>query len=85
MQGVIKVKPQIERSNLSDYSNNKQKHVDTMGPIDDRGTLQLNYKEKNFNKKLMNRYFSFGAQGQALKDANSCSMSNHSSKCFSYL
>ncbi|CAJ2677611.1 unnamed protein product [Trifolium pratense] len=85
MQGVIKVKPQIERSNLSDSSNNKQKHVDTIGPIDDGGTLQLKYKEKNLNKKLMNRYFSFGAQGQALKDANSCSMSNHSSKCFSYL
>jgi hypothetical protein len=37
MQGVIKVKPQKEGSNLSDSSNNNQKNVDTMGlgPIDD--------------------------------------------------
>jgi hypothetical protein len=37
MQGVIKVKPQKEGYNLSDSSNNNQKHVDTMGlgPIDD--------------------------------------------------
>jgi hypothetical protein len=37
MQGVVKVKPQKEGSNLSDSSNNNQKNVDTMGlgPIDD--------------------------------------------------
>lgn len=92
MQGVIKVKTQKEGSNLSHSSNNKHKHVDTLGlpscsngPIDGGGTQQLNYKERNHNKKLMNKYFSFGAQGQALEDANTCSMSNHSSKCFSYL
>lgn len=91
MQGVIKVKTQKEGSNLSHSSNTKHKHVDTLGlpscsngPIDGGGTQQLNYKERNYNKKLMNKYFSFGAQGQALEDANTCSMSNHSSKCFSY-
>ncbi|CAI8617005.1 unnamed protein product [Vicia faba] len=92
-QGVIKVKPQKEGSNLSHSSSNKQEHVDTMDPascsdgqIDDggRGTLQLNYnKGRNFNKKLMNKYFSFGAQDQSLEDANSCTMSKHSSKRFS--
>ncbi|XP_027342536.1 uncharacterized protein LOC113855198 [Abrus precatorius] len=75
----------------SHSSNNKPKRVDTMGPscsnrpIDDGGTIQLNYKQSSFNKKLMNRYFSFGAQGQALEDANSCTMSNPSSKRFSSL
>ncbi|CAK8578376.1 unnamed protein product [Lathyrus sativus] len=82
-QGVIRVKPQKEGSNLSHSSSNKQEHVDTMGQIDDGGAQQLNYnKERNFNKKLMNRYFSFGAQGQSLEDANSCTMSKHSSKRF---
>ncbi|XP_050895095.1 uncharacterized protein LOC127101670 [Lathyrus oleraceus] len=89
-QGVIKVNPQKEGSNLSHSSSNKQEHVETMGPsscsgrqIDDGSTLQLNYnKERNFNKKLMNRYFSFGAQDQSLEDANSCTMSKHSSKRF---
>jgi hypothetical protein len=39
MLGVIKVKPQKEGSNLSNSSNNNKKHVDTMGPTDDGGTL----------------------------------------------
>lgn len=84
MQGVIKVKPQKEGSNLSHSSSNKQEHVDTMGPASCSGRqIELNYnKERNFNKKLMNRYFSFGAQGQNLEDANSCTMSKHSSKRF---
>lgn len=81
MQGVIKVKPKLD--NLSDSSNNKEKHVDTIGPSCSNGTLELKYnKQRTFNKKLMNRYFSFGAQGQALEDANSCTLSKHSSKVF---
>ncbi|XP_061373018.1 uncharacterized protein LOC133315131 [Gastrolobium bilobum] len=69
---------------------NKQKGVDIMGPscsnrsIDDC-TLQLNHKQSSFNKKLMNRYFSFGAQGLAVEDSNSCAKSNGSYKRFSSL
>ncbi|KAG5029373.1 hypothetical protein AAZX31_05G134400 [Glycine max] len=80
-----------ELSISSHSSNNKQKRVDIMGPscsnrpMDGDGTLQLSYKQGSFNKKLMNRYFSFGAHGQALEDANSCTMSNGSSKHFSSL
>ncbi|KAJ1401991.1 Ankyrin repeat [Sesbania bispinosa] len=100
MQGVIKVKPHVllpshsiasPFQELSISSNNKQKCVDIMGPscsnrpIDDGGTVQLNYKQSSFNKKLMNRFFSFGAQGQALEDANSCTMPNSSYKGFSSL
>ncbi|KAK7399977.1 hypothetical protein VNO78_11175 [Psophocarpus tetragonolobus] len=100
MQGVIKVKPQVPLAvhstsslfqELSISSNSMQKRVDTMGPscsnrpMDGGGSLQLNYKQGSFEKKLMNRYFSFGAHGQALEDANSCTMSNRSSKHFSSL
>lgn len=80
-----------ELSISSHSSKNKQKRVDMMGPscsnrpVDDGGTLQLKYKHGRFNKKLMNRYFSFGAHGQALEDANSCTMSNGSSKHLSSL
>ncbi|KAK7319071.1 hypothetical protein RJT34_03783 [Clitoria ternatea] len=80
--------PFKELSISSPSSNNKQKCVDIMGPscsnrpMDDGGSgiLQLNYKQGSLNKKLMNRYFSFGAHGQALEDANSCTMSNRSAK-----
>ncbi|KAK7359415.1 hypothetical protein VNO77_01375 [Canavalia gladiata] len=98
MQGVIKVKPQVPlpthsiSSPMSSHSsNNKQKPVDIMGPscsnppIHNAGTLQLNYRQGSINKKLMNRYFSFGAHGQALEDANSCTMSNCRPKRFSSL
>ncbi|KAE9603066.1 hypothetical protein Lal_00042430 [Lupinus albus] len=74
----------------SQSSKDKQKQVGIMGPsctnwpIDD-GTLELNYKQGSFNKKMMNHYFSFGAQGQALEDADKCKMSNGSHKLFSSL
>lgn len=80
-----------ELSISSHSSNDKQKRIDTMRPscsnrpMDDGGTLQLNYKQGSFDKKLMNRYFSFGAHEQALEDANSCTMSNRSPKHFSSL
>ncbi|TKY59859.1 Serine/threonine-protein phosphatase 6 regulatory ankyrin repeat subunit C [Spatholobus suberectus] len=80
-----------ELSISSHCSNNKQTRVDIMGPscsnrpMDDGGTRKMNYKQGSFNKTLMNRYFSFGAHGQAVEDANSCTMSNHSSKHFSSL
>lgn len=92
LQGVMKVKPHLllplparsisspfQKVSVSSHSsNNEQKHADG-------GTLQLNYKQSSFSKKLMNRYFSFGAQGQALEDSNSCTMSNRSYKRSSYL
>ena len=93
MQGVIQVKPHVPFQELSISShspNNKQKGVDIMGPscsnrsIDD-DTLKLNHRQGSFNKKLMNRYFSFGAQGQAFEGANSCTRTNLSSKQFSSL
>jgi len=80
-----------ELSISSHASNNKQNRVDIMGPscsyrpMEGGGSLQLNYKQASFNKKMMNRYFSFGAHGQALEDANSCTKSNGSSKNFSSL
>ncbi|BAT74325.1 hypothetical protein LR48_Vigan01g093600 [Vigna angularis] len=80
-----------ELSISSHASNNKQNGVDIMRPScsngsrDGGGSLQLNYKRGSFNKKMMNRYFSFGAHGQALEDANSCTKSNRSSKNFSSL
>ena len=93
MQGVIQVKPQSPFQELSVTSLSsiyKQKGVDILGPscsnrsIDD-GTLQLNYRQGSFNKKLMNRYFSFGAQGLAVEDSRSCARSNRSYKPFSSL
>ncbi|KAK7246946.1 hypothetical protein RIF29_41819 [Crotalaria pallida] len=75
--------PFKELSISSQSSNNKQKCVDRIEsscsnwPIDD-GTLELNYKQGSFNKKMMNRYFSFGAQGHAFEDANKCTSSNGS-------
>ncbi|KAJ1410602.1 Ankyrin repeat [Sesbania bispinosa] len=82
--------PFQELSVASLSSINKQKGVDIMGPscsnrsIDD-STLKLNYRQGSFNKKLMNRYFSFGAQDLAVEDSNSCSRSNGSYKRFSSL
>ncbi|XP_027334192.1 E3 ubiquitin-protein ligase MIB1-like [Abrus precatorius] len=99
MHGVIQLKPQFAHSSPSPFQDlsvaslssiNKQKGVDVMGPscsnrsIDD-GTLLLNYKQCSFNKKLMNRYFSFGAQGLAVEDSNSCTKSNGSYKRFGSL
>ncbi|CAL0324897.1 unnamed protein product [Lupinus luteus] len=84
MQGVFQVKPHVlhpthdsfeELSISSESAKSKQKQVDIMGPscsnwpIDD-GKLELSNKKSSFNKKMMNRYFSFGAQGQALEDGN---------------
>ncbi|OIW14655.1 hypothetical protein TanjilG_32997 [Lupinus angustifolius] len=86
MQGVIQVKPHSQSHETflhADYYStptspfHKQKGVDIMGvpsfsnrSIDD-GTLHLNYKKQgSFNKKLMNKYFSFGAQRQDVKESN---------------
>lgn len=80
-----------ELSISSHASNNKQNRVDIMEPscsnrpMHGGGSLHLNYKQGSFNKKMMNRYFSFGAHGQALEDANSCTKSSRSSKNFSSL
>ncbi|KAG5146992.1 hypothetical protein JHK84_032535 [Glycine max] len=94
MQGVIQLKPHSAHSTPSPFQElsvsslsyiKKQKGVEIMGPscsnrsIDD-GTLLLNYKQCSFNKKLMNGYFSFGAQGLAVEDSNSCAKSNSSYK-----
>ncbi|KAK7306228.1 hypothetical protein VNO77_44154 [Canavalia gladiata] len=98
-QGVIQLKPlsahstptpfqQLSVASLSSF--NKQKGADILGPscsnpsIDD-ATLLLNYKQCSFNKKLMNGYFSFGAQGLAVENSNSSSKSNGDYKRFSSL
>ncbi|KAG4920062.1 hypothetical protein GLYMA_18G009500v4 [Glycine max] len=90
MQGVIQLKPHSAHSTPSPFQElsvaslfyiKEQKGVDIIGPscsngsIDD-GTLLLNYKHCSFNKKLMDGYFSFGAQGLAVEDSNSCAKSN---------
>lgn len=96
MQGVIQLKPHSspfqELSVASLSSIKKQKGVDIMGPSPsysnrstDDGTLLLNYKQCSFNKKLMNGYFSFGAQGLDVEDSNSCAKSNSSYKRLSSL
>ncbi|KAK7280903.1 hypothetical protein RIF29_08466 [Crotalaria pallida] len=68
---------------------NKQKGVGIMRTPScskDDGTLNLNYKQHgSFNKKLMNKYFSFGAQGQIVEDSNSCTRSNRRCNRFSSL
>ncbi|CAJ1935621.1 unnamed protein product [Sphenostylis stenocarpa] len=81
-----------ELSISSHASNNNQNRVDIMAPSCSNrpldgggGSLLLNYKQTSLNKKMMNRYFSFGAHGQALEDANSCTKSNRSTKNFSSL
>ncbi|TKY47737.1 E3 ubiquitin-protein ligase MIB1 [Spatholobus suberectus] len=99
MQGVIQLKPHPAPSTPSPFqelsvatlsSIKKQKGADIMGPscsnrsIDD-GTLLLNYKQCSFNKKLMNGYFSFGAQDPAVEDSDSCAKSNRSYKRLSSL
>lgn len=82
MQGVIQLKPHVnlpthsssnlfQELSLVSLSNsiNKQKGLDQQG---------------SFNKKLMNQYVSFGAQGMTMEDSNSCE-SNGSYKRFSSL
>lgn len=84
--------PFQELSVASLSSIKKQKGVDIMGPSPscsnrstDDATLLLNYKQCSFNKKMMNGYFSFGAQGLAVEDSNSCAKSNSSYKRLSSL
>lgn len=71
-QGVIQLKPQ-----KGPFCSNRS--------IDD-GTHQLNHRKGSFNnKKLMNRYFSFGAHGlMTMEDSNGCE-SNGSCKRLSSL
>ncbi|CAJ1852791.1 unnamed protein product [Sphenostylis stenocarpa] len=97
MQGVIQVKPRSAHSTPSPFqelsvtslsSIKKQKGTDIKGPFCSNGpldedTLLLNYKQCSFNKKMMNGYFSFGAQGLAVENSNSCAKSNRSYKCLS--
>lgn len=96
-QGVIQVKPHLAysgplpRSSLASLSSiNKQKGSNITGPScsngsSDEGKFQLNYRQGSFNKKMMNRFLSFGAHGVAVEDSNSCTMSNRSYKRFSSL
>ncbi|XP_047174823.1 uncharacterized protein LOC124842397 [Vigna umbellata] len=94
MQGVIEAKPHFSHSTPSPFrelsvaslsSIKKQKGTDIKGPscsdppLEDRELL-LNYKHCSLNKKLMNGYFSFGAQGLAVENSNSCAKSNRSYK-----
>ncbi|WVZ05490.1 hypothetical protein V8G54_018836 [Vigna mungo] len=94
MQAVIQAKPHFSHSTPSPFqelsvaslsSIKKQKGTDIKGPscsnppLEDRELL-LNYKHCSLNKKLMNGYLSFGAQGLAVENSNSCSKSNRSYK-----
>lgn len=94
IQGVIQLNPHAtlpahstpnlfqELSVVSLSSINKQKNLDIMRPS---CSNRLNYKQDSFNKKLMNPYLSFGAQGlMNIDDSNSCE-SNRSYKRFSSL
>ncbi|MED6220016.1 hypothetical protein PIB30_041094 [Stylosanthes scabra] len=76
MQGVIQVKPYVPiaaHSTRSAFQEHKGVDIDC-------GTRQLNFRQGSFNKKLMNKYFSFGAHEQAsFEGANSCTRTNLSS------
>ncbi|KAF7839820.1 Ankyrin repeat-containing protein [Senna tora] len=100
MQGVLQVKPNLAppgpflKSSVASLSSiNKQKGLNSMGPSGSNGstdnegtTLQLNFRQGSFHKKkIMNRFLSFGAQGLAVEDSNSYTMSNRSYKHFSSL
>lgn len=98
MHGVIQVKPHLSlpgpfsKSSVASLSSiDNQKGVNIMGPSCSNGSTgegtlqQLNYRQGSFNKKMMNRFLSFGAQGLAVEDSNSCTMSNRSFKRFSSL
>ncbi|ESW35720.1 hypothetical protein PHAVU_001G259100 [Phaseolus vulgaris] len=86
MQGVMQVKPHFAHSPFQELSVaslssiKKQKGTSCSNPPSDDEELLLNYKHCSFNKKLMNRYFSFGAQGLAVDNSNSCAKSNRSYK-----
>ncbi|CAI8598114.1 unnamed protein product [Vicia faba] len=94
IQGVIQLNPHVslpahstpnlfqELSVVSLSSINKQKNLDIIGPS---CSNRLDYKQDSFNKKLMNPYLSFGAQGlMNIEDSNSRE-SNRSYKRFSSL
>lgn len=91
MQGVIKVKPHghvfshsisspFQELSISSHSpNNKQKCGATMGTS--CSNQPMKYKQSPISKKLMNRYFSFGAHGQAKEDgSSSCTITDSSYK-----
>ncbi|KAL4331600.1 hypothetical protein AHAS_Ahas13G0516300 [Arachis hypogaea] len=76
MQGVIQVKPYVPIANAAHSTHSLQEHK---GVDIDCCTPQLNFRQGSFNKKMMNKYFSFGAQEQAFEGANSCTRTNLSS------
>lgn len=101
MQGVIKAMPHLagparSPSSLSGSSvpspnsMDKQKGIDIAGtsystPSFNSKTPQMNLRQNSFNKKLMNRYLSFGAHGLSVEDSVSYAQPNQSFKRLSSL
>ena len=89
MQGVMQEEPHFAHSTPSPFkelsvtslsSIKKPKDTSCSNPPLHDGALLVNYKHCSFNKKMMNRYFSFGSQGLAVENSNSCAKSNRSYK-----
>ncbi|KAA8533267.1 hypothetical protein F0562_033200 [Nyssa sinensis] len=93
MHGVIQTLPQSSSSPFSEscsyspISVGKQMEVDIENEIERPSSsnyffngekLQINDKLPSFNKKLMNQYFCFGAQGLAVEDSISYAQSHQS-------
>jgi hypothetical protein len=101
MQGVIKAMPHLSgparspsslsgSSVSSPNSMDKQKGIDIAGPscstLSFSGEApQMNHEQNSFNKKLMNRYLSFGAHGLSVEDSIAYAQPNQSFKQLSSL
>ncbi|KAE8023635.1 hypothetical protein FH972_009310 [Carpinus fangiana] len=101
MQGVIKAMPRLagparSPSSLSGSSVSSSNSMDKQKGVDIAGTSystpsfngkppQMNHKQNSFNKKLMNRYLSFGAHGLSANDSVTYAQPNQSFKRLSSL
>ncbi|BFG16186.1 hypothetical protein CerSpe_024600 [Prunus speciosa] len=91
--GVIQAKPHLafpahsfssplSRSSMSSPTFiAKEKSVDILGPSCSNGKApQVNFKQSEFNKKIINQYLSVGAQGLDTEESISCAWPNQSYK-----
>lgn len=87
MHGVIKAKPHFAQSPSSPLSGSstssptfetrKKKSPITIGSVfSNDKELHMNLKQNSFNKKMMNEYFCFGAQGLSVEDSISSKRPN---------
>ncbi|PON64781.1 Transmembrane protein [Parasponia andersonii] len=86
MHGVIKTMPHLTASAHSSSSTRSGSSMSSPAFMDKQKRLNMNSKPNSMNKRLMNQYLSFGAQGlEPMEDYMSCTGTHQSHRQFSSL